>query len=172
MAAIGIRPIRIEGNVAYVPLGRGHEAIIDADDAPLIGKRNWNALVLKTGRVYAVTKYKIAPGDWALAFMHRVVLIADGDRDVDHANGNALDCRLENLREATRSQNTFNARRRSDNKSGFKGVSFVRKRQRWRAEIKLRGLTQFLGEFDTPELAHKAYINAAAAFAGEFANAG
>ena len=36
MASREIRPIRVEGNIAYVPLTKGCEALIDAADVPLI----------------------------------------------------------------------------------------------------------------------------------------
>lgn len=35
------RPIRIEGDVAYVTLTRGYEAIIDAENVPLVEGYNW-----------------------------------------------------------------------------------------------------------------------------------
>lgn len=47
-----VRPIRIEGPIAYVPLTKGYEAIIDAADAPLVRDRNWCAMEVN-GRVYA-----------------------------------------------------------------------------------------------------------------------
>lgn len=37
------RPIRIEGDVAYVPLTQGYTAIIDAGDVPLVEGRSWQA---------------------------------------------------------------------------------------------------------------------------------
>jgi hypothetical protein len=43
MAARAIRQIRVEGQVAYVPLTRGLEAVIDAADVPLVEKQNWYA---------------------------------------------------------------------------------------------------------------------------------
>ena len=41
------RPIRIEGDVAYVPLTKGYEAIIDVEDVPLVEGRNWHAHVVR-----------------------------------------------------------------------------------------------------------------------------
>jgi hypothetical protein len=48
------RPIRIEGAIAYVPLPRGREAIIDADDADRVGLHNWWV----GGNGYAVTQIR------------------------------------------------------------------------------------------------------------------
>lgn len=171
MAIDGIRPLRIEGNFAYVPLTLGYEALIDAADAPAIQTRNWGALRHPSGRIYAITRYKLG-GKRVTVFLHRVILITPQEFDVDHRNGDALDCRGSNLRQATRSQNVQNARRRSDNKSGLKGVSLERGGNRWRADIKVAGRTQYLGSFQNAEAAHAAYLAAAQAYFGEFANAG
>ena len=54
--------------------------------------------------------------------MHRVIMDAPKGMDVDHANGQRLDNRKENLRVCTRAQNAQNKKLRKDSKSGFKGV--------------------------------------------------
>ena len=61
------------------------------------------------------------------------------------------------LREANKSENGQNqVRARSDNKTGFLGVYPYG--SSWRACIRLNGKTIYLGTFDTPEIAHAAYI--------------
>lgn len=94
------------------------------------------------------------------------------ENQIDHINGRRDDNRLCNLRLATRSENTRNAKRRSDNTSGFKGVGFHKAQGKWRARIKIDGRRKDLGRFDTPEEAHAAYCKAAAELHGEFANFG
>lgn len=90
--------------------------------------------------------------------------------DIDHINGFRTDNRIANLREASTSQNLMNARHRSDNTSGFKGV--CRDQGRWKAQIRHHGRRINIGVFDTPEQAHAAYVAAAIRIAGEFANDG
>jgi hypothetical protein len=90
---------------------------------------------------------------------------------IDHQNGDGTDNRWANLRLATSSLNAANSRRRSDNTSGFKGVSRCRG-ARWRASIQLNGKFKHLGHFDTPEEAHAVYCAAAANYFGEFAHHG
>ena len=81
------------------------------------------------------------------------------ENDIDHINGNPADNRLENLRLATRAENKQNLRKpRTDNKSGYLGVS--KNRKKWIAQIGINGKYHHLGSFDTPELAHEAYLEA------------
>lgn len=90
--------------------------------------------------------------------------------EIDHRNLDKLDNRWINLREATHSQNAHNARKRSDNTSGFKGVSYDKSRGRWRATIEKDGGGQrFVGRFHTAQEAHAAYLRAAIEQFGEFA---
>lgn len=48
------RAIRVEGDIAFVPLTKGYEAIIDAEDVPAIQNYTWSAVV-SGGKAHAVT---------------------------------------------------------------------------------------------------------------------
>jgi len=89
---------------------------------------------------------------------------------IDHINGDVADNRLSNLREATDSQNLANSRRHRDNSSGFKGVTKL-PHGKWMARIRHHRKLFHLGTFDTPEMAHNAYVEAANKLFGEFARA-
>jgi len=91
------------------------------------------------------------------------------DGDIDHRNGNRLDNRIDNLREATRSQNNANTRLPRHNTSGFKGVSYYRQTGRWMAYIRHEGRRYYLGMFTTAGEAAAAYDAAAIRLKGEFA---
>jgi hypothetical protein len=81
--------------------------------------------------------------------------------NIDHINGIKTDNRIENLREATTSENGQNKKKSmSNNKSGYLGVSKIKNKDRWCAFIKVNGKNKNLGSFKTPELASIAYINA------------
>jgi hypothetical protein len=55
---------------------------------------------------------------------------------------------------------------RSDNTSGFLGVSWDKRSQKWRAQISIDGRNRVLGAFATPEQANEAYQIAAAVRSG------
>lgn len=87
--------------------------------------------------------------------------------ELDHINNNPSDNRPANLREASRSENTIN-RRRKAGKTLPKGVHLTNC-GRFTAQIRTQGVVQRLGNFTTPEAAHDAYRAAATAQHGEFA---
>ena len=70
---------------------------------------------------------------------------------IDHINGNKLDNRIKNLREATNEQNSKNSKKSSRNTSGVKGVSFDKQHNRWRAELFSNGKRVFFKYFKTLE---------------------
>lgn len=73
----------------------------------------------------------------------------------DHINGNKLDNRWINLRQASPTENNRNARKRKDNSSGFKGVNYYR--GKWESRCRTEDGRKHLGYFDTPEEASNAY---------------
>lgn len=78
---------------------------------------------------------------------------------IDHINGNKLDNRMSNLREANQKQNGHNRRVASvNNKLGFLGV--YQKRNKFVASIRVDGKLKQIGTFLTPEEAHEAYLKA------------
>lgn len=89
---------------------------------------------------------------------------------IDHINGITGDNSLENLRACTRSENMRNARKRCDNTSGFKGVSWSKCANKWKACISISGEKRYLGIFNNPKDAAIAYNNAALILHGEFAH--
>jgi hypothetical protein len=160
------RPIRIEGDLAYVPLTQGRTAVIDAADRLFVEGRNWFFI---TG--YAATWVRAEDGRRQTVWMHRLIAATPNGMETDHISGDGLDNRRSNLRHATKSQNLQNRSAQTDNKSGLKGVSLYQNKTtcKWRATIILQRKQRHLGYFATPEAAHEAYCQAAKAMHGEFA---
>jgi hypothetical protein len=161
-----IRPIRVEGQLAYVTLTKGYTAVIDAADVSLVSGYNWQASV-DGNTVYA------RRGDYSgqrlrTLRMHRVILAAADDLQVDHRNGDGLDNRRANLRTATKAQNMHNRRPNNNSTSAYKGVGFYKTSGKYRARIMVNGKQRTLGLFATPEAAHAAYCNASAELHGKY----
>ena len=160
-----IRPIRIDGNAAYVPLTKGYESIIDIDCVDLVKNCNW--CVKPGGRTYYAMSNKPRP-DRGTFFMHGVILPSPNGFFIDHIDGNGLNNKRNNLRIVTHTQNMFNRRLRVDNASGFKGVFWHKHTKKWASEIVANKIRHHLGYFKTPEDAHAAYIAAAKKLHGEY----
>lgn len=151
-----VRPIRVEGDVAYITLTKGHIAIIDACDVPLVESMNWCSHVQKHS-VYARTHLQTRPHT---AYLHRMILGAAQGAEVDHRDGNGLNNRRENLRLASRSENNQNRRWSKMGDQGMRGVSFHKASRKWDARIQANGVPIRLGLFSTPEEAKAAYLKA------------
>lgn len=167
-----IRPIRIEGNLAFITLTQGYEAVIDAADVGLINDRNWHAAVQKGGVVYArAAQPREGRKIKEHIVIHRVIM-GNPLFMVDHRDGDGLNNRRKNLREATRAQNGMNRRVPCNNASGFKGVHWCNTREKWAAHIRFLGRSKHLGYFGSVEEAAAAYREGSIKYHGEFGRAG
>lgn len=89
---------------------------------------------------------------------------------IDHIDRNRSNNRIENLREATATQNQGNRSLNKTNTSGYRGVGWHKKYCKWVARISINGKLKNLGQFSDIEDAKKAYCKAAMAHFGTFAN--
>ena len=79
---------------------------------------------------------------------------------IDHINGIRDDNRIENLREGTDQQNSFNRKSREGSTSKYKGVSWDKQNKKWRAQYSYKGKVYYLGRYECEEEAAKAYDEA------------
>lgn len=103
---------------------------------------------------------------------HIVWCLCTGDwstTELDHIDGVPQNNRIENLRQATDSQQAINRGKPKNNTSGFKGVYWHQPANRWYAQITKEGKTKHLGFFDNPEQAHLVRLVAAEQIHGEYA---
>jgi hypothetical protein len=135
--------------------------IIDDDDFEKINSYKWYL-----GGGYAIAKTK-EMGKHKTIRMHRVINNTPRGWDTDHINGNKLDNRKQNLRTASRSQNSQNSKIYKNSSSGKKGVSYDKNRNKWVARICKNGMNIFLGRFDTKDDAVSAYNKKAISVYGE-----
>lgn len=160
-----------------ISLTRGKFTVINDEDADLTQFKWYAAHLPRSGRnnEFVVRRHVRLDGKKCQQLIHRVILSRVlgrslmSNEQVDHINGNSLDNRRSNLRLATNGQNGMNKGKTRRNASGYKGVYWHKRVQKWTAEIKLNKKKYHLGYFDTPEEAFEQYKKAAVELHGEFA---
>jgi hypothetical protein len=120
-------------------------AVVDAADLPLLTRYRWH---LNNG--YARHTERLPEGGWRHVYLHREIVgdLPDG-MEVDHINGDKLDCRRENLRLVTRLQNSHNRRSLQHDatraKSGFRWV-YSAPGGKWMAQVRVNYRKHYLVE--------------------------
>lgn len=152
--------IAVDGTAKKLPLTKARYALVDEEDFEILSTYKWSVSGTPD-RPYA--------HNHVLGLLHRAIVAPPGDMEVDHINGNTLDNRRSNLRVCTSSQNKANSRIRSDNTSGFRGVSSYKRGRSWTSGIGFKGKWIFIGRFSDPMDAARAYDIKAREIFGEFA---
>lgn len=155
-----------DGTICQVFFNNGGHFFIDAEDLEKVKKLTWFA----SKRGYPAAHLPQNKGRSRQICIHRYLLDFPEGYDVDHINGNKLDNRRSNLRICTHQENMFNQRIKSNNSTGFKGVSKNKATGRYEAYVHHSGKKHYLGLFDTPQEAAIARKQAAFTLFGEFAN--
>jgi hypothetical protein len=88
---------------------------------------------------------------------------------INHKNHIRDDDRIDNLELVTPTQNNVYQRKSKRNTSGYKGVSFYRRYNKYEARIKSSDVHKHLGYFTCPTEAAKAYDRAALELHGKYA---
>lgn len=150
-----------------VRVGKLHSALVDDEDFDKVSKIRWH--ITNSGKVKYARNRDSKRG--LNTHMHRLILglPTGGSQIVDHKDGNGLNNQKSNLRICTPSQNMHNISRKSNNTSGFKGVTFNKEKGLFKAKTKHNGKYIFLGYFKTAEDAARAYDAKAKELFGEFA---
>lgn len=166
-------PFDVEGVMCrLISLTRGQVSIVNEAKWEELSTWLWHASWnIKSQRYYAQRNSPRVNNKTGLPIpMHRHLLglAPEDEREGDHINGITLDNRIENLRVCTSAENNRNRRISRNNTSGFLGVSYDKKANKWRAQIEVNGVNKRLGVFDTPEEAYIVYCRAAVHYFGEF----
>lgn len=149
--------------MAFIQLTRNKTCIVDDEDVSRLSIRKWYAIKPRGDTWYAKAKM----GGKHIA-MHTFIMKTKKPFVVDHVDGDGLNNQKSNLRICLQHQNMWNQKKRSTNKSGFKGVFLHKKSKRWCARINCKkGI--YLGLFKDKYMAAKAYDIAAQIFHGRFA---
>lgn len=116
-----------------IKITQGKYAIVDAEDYDRLATHKWQ---YKPGPNTGYARRSIyVDGVKKSVHMHSCILDCPKGLFIDHINRNGLDNRKKNLRVVTRSQNQLNSNMRSYNTSGYRGVTFNKREDIWRAQI-------------------------------------
>lgn len=161
-----------------IELTQSQVAIVDTNDyTRLTDMGKWYAAYSpKVRGFYAVRQIRKLNGKQQTIRMHRVIINAPSNKEVDHINHNTLDNRMCNLRICTKNENQHNRKpNKQKTSSNYKGVSLDKHKIKnkmysyWRAQINFNGKLLPLGYFNSEIDAAKAYNNKAIELFGEFA---
>ena len=89
--------------------------------------------------------------------------------EIDHINRKRDDNKWENIREATNGQNRANSKLARNSTSGFKGVSWYPRYNKYLTRIMFNEKSTHIGYFASPEEAARAYDKKAVELFGEYA---
>lgn len=137
--------------------------LIDDDDYKKSTKYEWGL----SGRGY-VSKSIKRNNKWHTLYLHHFLM---GTFDeIDHIDRNPLNNQRSNLRIVTRSQNQMNKGKQKGKWSSiFKGVGWVKRKNRWSSRICFNGKSIYLGSFKNEIDAAKAYNDRAKKLFGKYA---
>lgn len=153
-----------------IPLTQGKVALVDDEDYERVAAFKWHATCSsRKRRWYAARNATLPDGRQTKVRMHRFILNAVTALQVDHENGDGLDNRRSNLRPASNGQNQHNRSLSPSSTTGFKGVTFHRRWNRYYARIYNDGKEISLGYFADARSAAVAYDIRARELFGEFA---
>ena len=108
-------------------------------------------------------------------FNHRLIFLMHHGylpEFVDHINNIPTDNRIENLREANKSENNYNSKLKITNKSGEKNVCWNKKQKKWIVTLGVNKKIKYFGTFENLELAVLVATEARDKYHKHFANNG
>ena len=156
------------GAARVIQLTQGKVAVVDQEDYETVAQFKWYAN--KSHRTFYARRMVRVLGARKMIAMHAAIMGKPPRPgiEIDHRNGNGLDNRRTNLRWSTVAQNKRN-RRKTRGTSVFKGVSWAKPNNMWRAYIHVGNRQQHIGFFHDEQDAAHAYDAAAKLYFGEFA---
>lgn len=136
----------------------GDAFIFDKDDHDLIGKYTWTV----NGVVSTNIKRRHER-------IQNLLMCPEAGYVVDHINHNPKDNRRANLRLCSQHENAMNCLTPVNNTSGYKGVSWSKRRNKWQVYIKHNYKHIYIGQYANKTDAARAYNQTAEKLFGEYA---
>src|SRR5437660_1379321 len=158
-----------------IGLSQGYVALVDDEDFKRVSQFKWHARVVRrkdgsVRTVYVGRMTRRKDGSRIGHKLHRFILgVTTPEVEVDHKDGDGLNCQRHNLRKATHAENQQNQLLHRNNTSGFKGVYLHKESGKYKAQITVNGKQIHLGYFTAATEASDVRDAAALKYHGEFA---
>lgn len=146
-----------------ISLTQRQYAQVDDEDFEKLNSFKWCAWWNPRAKCFVPVRIK----NRRTIYLYRYLLNCPKGMEVDHIDGNPLNNQKSNLRICTHSQNNYNRGKNKTSSNKFKGVR--EHGAGFMARLKYQGQTKYLGTFETPEDAARAYDEEAIKVFGEFA---
>jgi len=146
------------------------KSLFDYKDGHLYWKKNGK----KAGYLRPTGYHSVEVNGKGL-MLHRLIWIYHFGKPnafIDHIDGNKSNNKIENLRLATKNQNSYNKKIHPNNKLGIKGLRLRKDNNKYEARICVDGKRLVLGGFDDLELAELVIFEARDKYHGVYANHG
>ena len=152
-----------------IPLSQSKVTLVDDEDYEWLNQWKWCAW--KSGNIFYAER-SVYPNGWKgkkiTILMHREILcLANGDGKLgDHRDRNGLNNQKHNLRVVNKAINGYNRKMMSNNKSGYRGVSFYKPNNKWATKIRVETVLIHCGYHPEKIDAARAYDQAALKYYG------
>lgn len=151
-----------------IKLTQGKYALVDDEDFERVNQYKWFACFQKKRNIFnACRKF-----NQKNIYLHQYIMNTAGkgqSYSIDHIDHDPLNNQKYNLRVCNNSENVRNQKLSKHNTSGFKGVCFIKHKNKYLSSICFNNKQMNLGYFDSPIEAAKAYNQKALELFGEFA---
>lgn len=150
-----------------IPLSQGKYAIVDDEDFEYLNQWKWYynkgyaCRNVNKGLINGTKKIIVEA-------MHRRILGIQDSREIDHIDCDKLNNQRSNLRYCSSQENKWNRPRFKNNTSGYKGVFWHKRVNKFMAAICINYKLKHIGYFDTAEEAAIAYKKEAEKNHGDF----
>lgn len=156
-----VNKFTVKGDVTIGFTAKGESFLFDTEFLGVVKKYTWHMDERRCVRTCLSNNRTLR--------LHSLIMGKTKGLQIDHINHNPSDNRKANLRVVTQQQNIFNNPIRSDNTTGYKGVSFNKGAGKYAACVMLNGKSNHLGLYKSKLEAAKAYNQKAIELFGEYA---
>jgi hypothetical protein len=164
--------VRRRSGMKTIPLTQGKVALVDDDLFDELNQHKWFAHH-RDKTYYAERHVTLPDGKKTICAMHNEIFRLRDEPitgTIDHRDRNGLNNQRDNLRDATKAQQTYNRGKSRRNKSGYIGVHWVKGDGNWRAAVRFGGKSHSVGRYDDPFSAAWVRDQFARQHYGEFAS--